>query len=219
MGKAKNSDQAKDPNCIAVEVAFRATFKPTSPVYFSGIGRRYFGLSDRPDGVQWSAWHNHVDNVAELAVLEGMKHDGWPVGRLIEREEKNPTLPRIAAALSFQEDVRVAWFRDAWATYKQPIAEHTILEVSAQSLTDVLWRKALGEARLCLAPNLEDRAIQAVTLPQKGRTELEVSPHFQVLTPLWETMPNNHAERVAKVEAARARLQRFHDFALARSAA
>ena len=219
MGRAPEKSHAtKDYNCLAVEIAFREVFEPISPRYFSGIGHRYVGLSDRPDGVQWSAWHNHVDNVAELAVnLEGMEHDGWPVGLLIERELHAPTLPRLAVTVSLQQDIRVAWWRDAWATYKQPIAEHTILDMPVQSLTNDLWRPALGEARACLAPNLKDRAKQLVTLPQKGRTELEVSPHFQVITPAWQTMPNNHAERVARMRAAAARLQLFHDFASERS--
>ncbi len=219
MAKVAKSDDAKDPNCLAVEIAFRAVFKPTSPVHFSGIGRRYIGLSDRPDGVQWSGWHNHVDDVAELAVnLEGMKHNGWPVGRLIDREEHDPTLPDIAVTVSLQDDIRLVWSRDAWATYKQPIAEHTILELPAQSLTQLLWKRALSEARACLAPDLRDRTMQLVTLPQKGKTELEVSPHFQVITPVWQTMPNNHGERVARMEAGKVRLQRFHDFASTRSA-
>jgi hypothetical protein len=209
----------KDPNCLAVEIAFRAVFKPAAPVYFSGIGHRYVGLSDRPDGVQWSGWHNHVDDVAELAVnLEGMKHDGWPVGRLVNRELHDPTLPAIALTVSLQEDLRIAWWRDAWATYKQPIAEDTILDIPAQSLTAVVWKRSLAEARACLAPNLKDRAMQWVTLPQKGKTELEVSPHFQVVTPLWQNMPNSHADRVARMDEARDRLQRFHDFASKRSA-
>lgn len=219
MAKAAKANDAKDPNCLAVEIAFRAVFKPTSPRYFSGIGRRYVGLSDRPDGVQWSGWHNHVDNVAELAVnLEGMEYDGWPVGRLIDREQHDPILRSIAVAVSLQDDVRIAWWRDAWATYKQPIAEDTILDTPAQSLTEVLWKRALADARHCLAPDLKDRAMQRVTLPQKGKTELEVSPHFQVITPVWQTMPNNHGDRVARMEAAKVRLQRFHNFASKRSA-
>ena len=120
--------------------------------------------------------------------------------------------------MSLQEDIRVAWWRDAWATYRQPIAEHVILEVPIQSLTEVVWKRALIEARGCLAPNLKDRAVQSVTLPQKGMTDLEVSPHFAVITPVWELMPNNHADRVARMEAAKIRLQRFHDFASKRAA-
>jgi hypothetical protein len=214
MSKLAASEEAKDPNCQAIEIAFRVVFNPTSPRYFSGIGRRYVGLSDRPDGVQWSGWHNHVDEVAEVAVnLEGMEHDGWPVGRLIEREQRNATLPAIAATVTTQEDIRIAWWRDAWATYKQPIAEHTILDVQALSLTPPLWKRALAEARDCLAADLTHRAMQVVTLPQKGKSELEVSPHFQVVTPVWQTMPKTHSDRVARVEAARDRLQRFYDFA------
>lgn len=219
MAEKAKFENAEDPNCTAVEIAFRAVFKPTSPVFFKGIGHRWVGLADRSDGVQWSGWHNHVDKVAELAVnLEGVEYDDWPVGRLIGLEQHDPTLPGLAITVSVVDDIRIAWWRDAWATYKQPIAEETILDVPAQSLSSPKWKVALSEAGACLGPNLKGRALQIVTLPKKGKTQLEVSPHFQVITPVWKTMPTNHIERVAQMEAAKVRLQRFHDFAAKRAA-
>jgi len=48
-----------------------------------------------------------------------------------------------------------------------------------------------------------------VTVVVSGR----VHPHFQVVTPVWQSMPNNHRDRVSKMEAAGERLKRFHEFA------
>lgn len=202
-----------DPEFLAIQAAFTAIFQPAEPKFFSGFAQRYPGLSDRAGGVQWSAWYNRVDRVAELAVnLEGMKHGDWPVGRFIVREVEDPRLPALAAKSDSNADLTVYWWRDAWAQYKVPIVEASILDTPLWALASDAWRRALIEAKGCLAPNLQGRATQHVTLTRKGPADLEVSPHFQVVTPIWKSMPTGHQARVAGMTAARNRLETLHAF-------
>ena len=47
--------------------------------------------------------------------LEGMKYDGWPVARLIEREISRPLLlTRYRRKVARPDKVTVLWARDAW---------------------------------------------------------------------------------------------------------
>ena len=207
----------KDPNCIAVEVAFRSVFHPVNPRFFSGFASRYVGLSDRRDGVQWSAWHNHVDKVAELAVnLEGMEHDDWPIGRLVGRELSDPQLPAVAERVPLTDDVWVSLWRDAWAIYKVPTLDGTFLDEPARTLTRASWLAALERARQALGPDLRGRVVQRVTLPKKGPTDLEVSPHLHIRTSLWDVMPPTHEARVSRMEAGRRRLEALYEFVVER---
>lgn len=214
--RSKPADE--DPEFLAIQAAFLALFKPVEPKYFSGFAQRYPALSDRGGGVQWSTWYNRVDRVAELAVnLEGMKKEDWPVGRFVLRELADPRLPAIAASTDHNEDLAVYWWRDAWVQYKVPIREASILDSPLWALKADAWRRSLIEAKACLAPDLQGRATQRVTLTRKGPADLEVSPHFQIVTPIWKTMPAGHQARVAGMTAARDRLVALHAFVAERS--
>src|SRR5213082_3956494 len=51
------------------------------------------GLSDGNDGVQWNAAYDRRTDERWLGVnLEGMQYQDWPIGRLIQRELRAPTL-------------------------------------------------------------------------------------------------------------------------------
>ncbi len=45
--------------------------------------------------------------------LEGIRYDGWPVGRLIRRELLEPALFRHRAEVEQAYEVEVCWWRDA----------------------------------------------------------------------------------------------------------
>ena len=60
---------------------------------FGSPSRGVLGISDGNEGVQWNAGYYIRDGAVWLGVnLEGMKYDGWPVARLIEREISRPLL-------------------------------------------------------------------------------------------------------------------------------
>ena len=146
------------------------------------------GISDGADGVQWNAGYDGGAETYWLGVnLEGMKYDGWPVARLIEREISHPRLlTEYRAKVARPETVTVSWYRDAWQVRTRFVTDLTPTPLALSRLDAGGWRMALEGAYECLDPNRQYRGRRrtAVTLPGSGeRVERWVSPHFT----LWST--------------------------------
>jgi len=214
---ARKAGGEKDAQSVGVEATFRSLFRPNVPKEFGSSAKQLFGLSDQPPGgVKWSAWYDYKHPLAYLAVnLEGMKHetDDWPIGRLIERELKDPRYPGVFATFGPEADVEVEWDRDALLKYRVPIREKEILRRPVQKVDAARWRAALMEAAACLGEGLRGRAMQPATLPHKGLRDLSVSPHLQFRTPPWEKMPAGHDARAAVTQAKRDLLAPLHALA------
>jgi hypothetical protein len=165
------------------------------PPVFGTVGRPFGkrstwigGLSDGAAGVQWNAGYDPRDRRQWVGVnLEGMKYDGWPVARLIERELQHPTLAALITQLDDAAQIELLWRRDYWqATGRPPILEQDIppTPVNLDRLSERAWIKALTEAQACLdeTKNHRARASQLVTLMGSGRrVEGQVSPHLTLI--------------------------------------
>lgn len=57
----------KNFNTLGVEDALKSVLQPREVREFGSDARQLFGLSDRPSGVQWSAWYDARRGLAELA--------------------------------------------------------------------------------------------------------------------------------------------------------
>ena len=87
---------------------------------FGSLSRGILGISDGNEGAQWNAGYYPRDGAVWLGVnLEGMKYDGWPVARLIEREISRPLLlTRYRRKVARPDKVTVLWARDAWQYFR-----------------------------------------------------------------------------------------------------
>lgn len=199
-----------------VRSAFQSTFG-ISGRPFGASGHRWIGVSDDAKGVQWNAGYDRQTGVAIVGVnLEGMRYDGWPIARFIERELATPMLPTFAPDLG---GVIVSLMRDAWQFATRPqIAEHQIGDrASLASLTRDSWLIMLREAYECLNPQRSHRgrAEQWVTL-NSGRVQMEVSPHLHLGSVIWEMTPTPAAAEKA-MRAARDSLKPLYEFVQKRS--
>lgn len=158
------------------------------PRRFGSPAKRFGGLSDDNQGVQWSAGFNPVDGRRWLAInLEGKKYDNWPIADLILNELDRPLLPSLVSQCGRDINGEIVWQRDYWQrTAKPPIFEHYILPtpVTFLGLTEEQWREALHGALTCLDParGYRGRATQEVTLrvANKMVPDGEVSPHLSL---------------------------------------
>lgn len=173
------------------------------------FGNPVYGLSDGVEGVQWNA--SHDGTTAWLGVnLEGMKYDGWPVARLIERELSRPLLLRCRDKVPRPETVTMNWRRDAWQIqHRPPIKEGRIASITLDQLGAEEWRQALLRARNCLDPKrgYRGRCRMRVTLTRSGEPRImEVTPHLWFGNPFDENHPHS-------MQRAKDNLQALYDFA------
>jgi hypothetical protein len=148
-----------------------------------------------------------------------MKYEGWPVARLITREQARPALHDFIARMDSTAGIRVIWNRDYWqATSRPRIVERYIAPtpIALEELTPAAWSQALAGARDCLEVRGREfrRATQTVTLESSGRrVEGPVSPHltFRLSVPSIESWEQFFRE-------AKARLQPLYDWTEVRTA-
>ena len=207
----------RDGECRGLEIAFRGVFNPRAPGYFQKVKGNYPGIHDGARGVQWNCYHDHVQSRVTLGVnLEGMEFDGWPIGRLIDRELMEPTLPSVVAELGAgsHSDLVVSVWRDTWQNEHHITRSDETLEFAMRELTRERWGEMLRRARSWLAG--DGRARRQLPPPSSGRS---TSPHLQFATTVWLAMPPSHDERLQQMKAARSRLEVVHRWALERSRA
>ena len=190
------------------------------PRRFGSPAKRFGGLSDDNQGVQWSAGFNPVDDRRWLAInLEGKKYDNWPIADLVLNELNRPLLPGLISQCGRNINGEIVWQRDYWqGRARPPIVEHYIspTPVVFRGLTEDLWWKALEGARACLNParGYRGRATQQeVTLLVAGTSVTgQISPHLslQYLGPFndWESF----------LTEGKARMEPFHEWASLQSA-
>ena len=180
----------------ALRALFRDIFQCRGRDYGSPSGR-VLGISDGNEGVQWNVGYYPRDGAVWLGVnLEGMKYDGWPVARLIEREISRPLLltwyrPQVARP----GKVTVLWSRDAWQySARRAIKDASIAPtpVTLDRLDDRGWAEAMRGARECLDPRRQHRGRRKVPVtllpskrhPWERQVEMDVSPHLKIRTRL-----------------------------------
>ena len=169
---------------------------------FGSLSRGILGISDGNEGVQWNAGYYSRDGAVWLGVnLEGMKYDGWPVARLIEREISRPLfLTRYRRKVERPDTVTVLWGRDAWQySARRRIKEANLAPtpIALDRLDGPGWADALRGARECLDPRKQHRGrrrVPVTLLPSKRhpwarQVEMDVSPHLKIRTPLAEITP------------------------------
>ena len=176
------------------------------------FGNPTFGVSDGVEGVQWNAWCCPEQDAVLGVNLEGMKYDGWPVARLIEREIDKPRLlTEYRDRVEKSDLVTVNWQRDAWQAASRPqIVEWELVRIKLHQLNGDRWERALWDASECLDPerNLRGRR-RAVTVTLKAsgqQVERDVSPHLQFWTPFCEDAPHT-------LQEARETLEPLHEWA------
>lgn len=179
-----------ETSLVTVVAAFETTFQITSRP-FGSPNSRWRGASDDAKGVQWNAGVDRDQGSAYVGVnLEGMKYDGWPITRLIERELAHPTLLQMRDLHPDTALVSLTWSRDAWqASARLPIDEREIGggPILLADLTTEMWLAMLREAYTCLDPerNHRGRVLQTVTL-KRGPIKRWVSPHLHFACTLWQ---------------------------------
>jgi hypothetical protein len=148
------------------------------------------GLSDGNEGVQWNAGYDPRDGRQWLGVnLEGMQYNGWPVSRLITRELRQSTLPKLIQDVGTPDSAFVLWTRDYWQATSRPLIlerEITPTPMLLSRISEEPWQKALEGALTCLDAKRQwrGRAKQEVTLARSGQQVLgPVSPHLTFVLP------------------------------------
>jgi hypothetical protein len=151
---------------------------------FGSVSLGWLGVCDGAQGVQWNTWLHRAENAAYVAVnLEGLKYDGWPIARFIEREFRHPRLFEVARQLAAPQSIQMIFHRDAWQVSSRPAIEERHIGLSGHALTEIQpegWKRTLQEAYDCLDADRghRHRGRQMVT-KKSGRVELSVSPHLQ----------------------------------------
>ena len=181
---------------------------------FGSPSRGVLGISDGNEGVQWNAGYYPRDGAVWLGVnLEGMKYDGWPVARLIEREISRPLLlTRYRPQVARPDKVTVLWSRDAWQySARRPIKEANVAPtpVALDRLDGRGWAEALRGARACLDPRRQHRGRRRVPVtllpskryPWERRVEMDVSPHLKIRVLLVEITNRGMREGREDLEA------------------
>lgn len=198
---------------------FEASFERRGPSFgrFGSPSIGWMGVHDGCGGVQWNAWYSRPEQTSWLGVnLEGMKYDGWPVARLIERELFRPhLLTQYRSKVARPEEVKVSWRRDAWqgpGRVKIREAELPPTPIWLDELDAEGWTHALNRARRCLNPDLNYRGrrrIQVKLHSSCKKVVREVTPHLQFMTRF-----NCFAANPSKaLKEAKANLDPLHDFA------
>jgi hypothetical protein len=190
---------------------------------FGSVSLGWLGVCDGAEGVQWNAWLHRNENAAYVGVnLEGLKYDGWPIARFIEREFRYPRLFDVVRQLSAPESIEMIFHRDAWRFASRPQIEERHIGLSSRVLTNLDangWKRTLQEAYDCLDAEKghRHRGRQMVTT-KSGRVELSVSPHLQFRRRISDSA---EAERewVPRLRLAKNELQPLYDFVKEQSTA
>ena len=123
---------------------------------FGSVSLGWLGVCDGAEGVQWNTWLHRAENAAYVAVnLEGLKYDGWPIARFIEREFRHTRLFEVARQLAAPESIQMIFHRDAWRFASRPAIEERHIGLSSRALTEIDpegWKRTLQEAYECLDP-------------------------------------------------------------------
>ncbi len=179
------------------------------------------GVSDDNKGVQWNIAITE-NGEAKLGVnLEGMKYKNWPISTFLKEELDNPRLPSLTK-ITGANKIHIRLYRDAWQYQNRPPIKERIegSDSLLSELTEPVWRKMLNEAYNCLNANKKHRgrAKQKVTLISSGEEkEMEVSPHLNIYTHAWSSIPISEEDAKSKLHEAFSRLNPLYDFVKERS--
>lgn len=173
---------------------------PADENTFGSSSLRLDGICDGTAGVQWSAWvewHGHQQMAYASVNLEGMRYDGWPVARFIERELLHPKLLGVRSEVRNPARIEVIWYRDAWQVSARPPIREKLIGAAPcllHSLSGAAWTSMLEEAYECLdaARGHRGRARQTLTMSTGSRRSFDVSPHLQLRQAFW---PRDSATR------------------------
>ena len=206
-------------------VAFSTEFgiTVTDDNRFGSVPLGWLGVCDGAEGVQWNTWLHRGENAAYVGVnLEGLKYDGWPIARFIEREFRRPRLFDVARQLAAPESIEMIFHRDAWRFASRPQIEERHIGLSGRVLTNVDangWKRTLQEAYACLDAERghRHRGRQMVTT-KSGKVELSVSPHLQFRQRISDAAEGQR-EWLPRLQRAREALQPLYNFVKEQSAA
>ena len=188
---------------------------------FGIISRAEHGISDGVEGVQWNIKVDQDTEEALLGVnLEGMKYGNWPIATFIENELTRSRLLEIATRVKNNQDVWVAFYRDAWqVSVRAHIDERSILQATLSELSASDWKRALEEAYACLEPtrNHRGRTQQVVTLLNRGHATMDVSPHLHIYTTVWDTTPLSEVDARMRIQRGFDMLKSVHEFVVSQA--
>jgi hypothetical protein len=190
--------------------AFRQAFNPSRARSFRNPVSS--GVSDGREGVQWSLYVTRSGNETVLGVnLEGLKYDGWPIARLIERELEKPGIPPAIGPDRNSTSLHLWLWRDLWGAGGGRTHE-AILDLPMCRLDKDVWRTGLEEAYRCLDS----------VRGHRGRARRDgrwVSPHLHISCTLWQEHAPPVEAQISLLNEGRGTLQCFHDWATERSRA
>lgn len=169
---------------------------------FGQLNKPYFGISDGLDGVQWNLTIYPNEGKARIGVnLEGMRYRDWPIATLIKSELEVPTLLRLVPHLRDPKNITLRFTRDAWQVASRPNILERYLggrEFCLSELTEDLWHTILTDGIGCLDKDqsYRGRSRQAVTVvkktgPDADKTDMFVSPHLTIWTPINPSCDSN----------------------------
>jgi hypothetical protein len=190
---------------------------------FGSASLRVSGICDGSEGVQWNAWveWDEHEQLAFVGVnLEGKKYDGWPVGRLIERELRKAQLFEASGKVARPDRVQVVWYRDAWQAASRPAIVEKLIGGSPQllhGLSPTCWATTLQEAGQFLGPQFYGRARQLLTVGGVQK-RFDVSPHLQFRRGFWPRDAGSTRSWRAALVRIVDELQPLYDFVKSQSA-
>lgn len=190
---------------------------------FGSVSLGWLGICDGAEGVQWNTWLHRGENAAYVGVnLEGLKYDGWPIARFIEREFRHARLFEVIQQLTAPESIQMIFHRDAWRFASRPAIEERHIGLSGRALAEIdpdAWKRTLQEAYDCLDAEREyrHRGRQMVTT-KSGKVELSVSPHLQFRQRISDAAEGQR-DWLPRVKRAREALQPLYIFVKEQSAA
>jgi hypothetical protein len=172
-----------------MDAAFERVFRGEGTP-FGSPALHWGGLHDGNEGVQWNMGFDPDIPERWIGVnLEGLKYDGWPIARLVRKEQQRATLPSLVASHPELAGIRLILERDYWTGRNRGHVER-IADLLLRDLTEAAWRRVLADARNSLAAPTGGRGIRMFT-PKSGGPprESEVTPHltFRLSVPAVES--------------------------------
>jgi hypothetical protein len=161
-----------------IAAAFERIFRREG-MTFGRPALHWGGLHDGNEGVQWNMGFDPDVPERWIGVnLEGLKYDGWPIARLIRKEQQRATLPGLIASHPELAATRLILERDYWTGRNRGHVERAA-DLPLRDVTDAAWRRVLADARGCLAASSGGRGTRMFT-PKSGGPprESEVTPHL-----------------------------------------
>jgi hypothetical protein len=204
--------------------AFAAEFgiTPSDDNRFGASAHQLTGVCDGASGVQWNTWMSFRENSAYLGVnLEGMKYDGWPIARYIEREFNHPRLFEVRALLAAPDTIELILHRDAWQVSARPPIDERHIGLNGRTLPEIDLdgcKATLQEAYTCLRiVNGRVRRARQVVTTKSGPRELPVSPHLQFRQRISEAV-DGHRDWSSSLRGAREALAPMYEYVKEQSA-